>query len=242
MGVVVLVLGTVAVTLLYPLIKYNVNKGIVKRHERTKLDFEHSCASEREALGSRIFWVLLVVIVLTTSGLYFLNSNFKNLRIHYETNTLKQASVLFAFNLSNSLSRPFWAFAFSKIGFKFAMLAITCTNIVVLATLELILASERIYMIYFVLAGVCLGGCMVAFFNLTILVFGEYVGEQLPGYVWTCYSIANLLQYILVNTYNVSEMGYLPVLLALAAFNVLSLVIVLRTRLQGEWENNLNLL
>jgi hypothetical protein len=30
--------------------------------------------------------------------------------------------------------------------------------------------------------------------------------------------------------------------MALCCFNLASLVIVLRTRLQGEWENNLNLL
>ncbi len=74
---------------------------------------------------------------------------------------------------------------------------------------------------------------MVIFFNFTILVFGEYVGEQMPGYVWACYSLANLLQYIIVNCYNVSKLGYLPVLLILAFFNLVSLVVVLRTKLQG---------
>jgi hypothetical protein len=122
------------------------------------------------------------------------------------------------------------------------MIAITCSNALVLGTLELIMPYERIYLIYFVLGGAALGGCMVAFFNFTILVFGEYVGEQLPGYVWTCYSLANLLQYIIATAYDAADVGYLPILLALSAFNVLSLVIVLRTRLQGEWENNLNLL
>lgn len=183
-----------------------------------------------------------MVVVLTASGLYFLNTNFKNLRIKYETNTLKQASVLLAFNLANSLSRPFWAVAFSRIGFKMAIIIITCTNFLILSTIELVVQSEQLYICYFVLAGVSLGGCMVVFFNFTVLVFGEIVGEQLPGYVWTCYSLANLLQYILANIYSTADVGYLPVLLALAVFNVISLVIVLRTRLQGEWENNLNLL
>lgn len=150
--------------------------------------------------------------------------------------------MLFAFNLANSISRPFWALAFTRIGFKFAMVGITCSNVIVLSTLELVLENEHTYLIYFVMGGIALGGCMVVFFNFAVLVFGEYVGEQLPGYVWTCYSLSNLLQYILATAYNASEVGYLPVLLVLAAFNVISLVIVLRTRLQGEWENNLNLL
>ena len=85
--------------------------------------------------------MFLVIIVTTASGLYFLNSNFKNLRIKYETNTLKQASVLFAFNLANSLSRPFWAILFTRIGFKFAMIGITCSNAIVLGTLQLVLEN-----------------------------------------------------------------------------------------------------
>lgn len=242
MGYFVAVLATVSLLLLYPLIKYNANKTIHKKHERTRLDFEHACASEREALTSRIFWVFLLVTTLTTSGCYFMNSNFKNLRINYEKNTLKQASVLFAFNFANSVSRAFWAFIFSKIGFKFCIVIITGINAVVLSTLEVIVSNGDVYILYFVLGGVCMGGSMVIFFNFTILVFGEFVGEQMPGYVWTCYSLANLLQYIIVNLYNVAEVGYLPVLLILACFNLLSLTVVLRTKLQGEWENNLKML
>ena len=112
------------------------------------------------------------MVVLTASGLYFLNSNFKNLRIKFEKNTLKQASILFAFNIANSLSRAVWAVAFYKIGFKFALIGITCTNMLVLGSLQWILPYEKVYLIYFVLAGAALGGCMVVFFNFAILVFG----------------------------------------------------------------------
>lgn len=55
----------------------------------------------------------------------------------------------------------------------------------------------------------------------------------MPGYVWACYSLANLLQYIIANSYNIADYGYLPILLVLALFNLVSLVIVLRTKLQG---------
>ena len=123
-------------------------------------------------MGSKIFWIFLIAVVLTASGLYFLNSNFKNLRIKFEKNTLKQASILFAFNIANSLSRAVWAVAFYKIGFKFALIGITCANMLVFGSLQWILPYEKVYLIYFVLAGAALGGCMVAFFNFTILVFG----------------------------------------------------------------------
>jgi len=46
---------------------------------------------------------------------------------------------------------------------------------------------------------------MVCFLNFATLVFGEFVGEQLPGYVWTGYSLANLFQYLMVNSYDVAD-------------------------------------
>lgn len=79
---------------------------------------------------------------MTTSGCYFLNSNFKNLRIKYETNTFKQASVLLAFNVANSSSRyissllrAFWAFIFTKLGFKCCIMVIASINATILGTL-----------------------------------------------------------------------------------------------------------
>lgn len=73
------ILGVLAAGLLYPAIKFNESKKIEKKHNRTRLDFEYACASEREALRSKIFWVFVLIILSTTSGSYFLNSNFKNL-------------------------------------------------------------------------------------------------------------------------------------------------------------------
>ena len=60
--------------------------------------------------------------------------------------------------------------------------------------------------------------------------------------MWTCYSFASFLQYIFVNLYNVQVEGYEPILYVLASFNVISLIITLRTRFQGEWENQLTYL
>jgi hypothetical protein len=42
----------------------------------------------------------------------------------------------------------------------------------VFGSLQWILPYEKVYLIYFVLAGAALGGCMVVFFNFAILVFG----------------------------------------------------------------------
>lgn len=122
------------------------------------------------------------------------------------------------------------------------MIIIATLNATIMATMQLILQDENVYRIYFILGGLCLGGCMVCFLNFVGLVFGEYVGEQLPGYIWTGYSLANLLQYFTFNSYDLSRLGFLPSCLVLSGLNVVSLVVIFRTKLQGNWENSLNLL
>lgn len=237
-----LLLGAVALVLLLPAFTYNANKTAEKKHTHARLDFEYACASEREALSSRVFWVMIGVVICSTSGSFFLNSNFKNIISKYEKNTLKLAGALLAFNLGNTGSRALWAWVFTKAGFKYCLAGISAANMLLLSSISFIMQNEDLYVVYFAVAGTCLGGCMVCFLNFTTLVFGEHVGEQLPGYLWTAYSMANLMQYVIVNCYDVATLGYLPVLLILAAANGLALVVVVRSRFQGEWENSLNYL
>jgi hypothetical protein len=87
----------------------------------------------------------------------------------------------------------------------------------------------------------CLGGCMVIFLDFTNLVFGRYVGERLPGYLWTSYAFANLTQFTLVVIIDVSA-GYDIVLYILASFNMIGLIIVIFNKLQGGWENSMKYL
>ena len=68
------------------------------------------------------------------------------------------------------------------------------------------------------------------------------MGQQLPGYIWTGYSLANLLQYALFNSYDLANLGYLPSCLFLSMLSVISLLIVVSTKMQGNWENKLHLL
>ena len=122
------------------------------------------------------------------------------------------------------------------------MITICILNIVILTTIEQTFDQVELYSLYYILAGATLGGCMVIFINFAILVFGPEIGEQMPGYIWTCYSTASIIQYIAVNLYDVASQGYQPILYCFAAFNVASMVIVVTTTFQGEWENHLTYL
>ena len=74
---------------------------------------------------------------------------------------------------------------------------------------------------------------MVSFFNLTTMVFGRQVGNQLPGYIWTGYSLASWLQYGIFNSYDLTKYGFEPSCVILCILSLISLFIVLRVQLQG---------
>lgn len=142
----------------------------------------------------------------------------------------------------DALGRAFWDFLFPKIGFKWCLVIINSINAFNLGTIQFILHDNNLYSLYFMLGGVCLGGCMLCFLNFATIVFGQEVGQQLPGYIWTAYSLASLLQYAVFNSYDLHKSGYLPSCMVLCALNLVSLALVIRCRLQGNWQNSLHLL
>lgn len=105
MSAVVLLAGLVGVMLMLPAIGHNSQKKIENEKKRKVVDFEYTCASEKEALGSLIFWVMVAMIICSTSGNYFLITNYKNLCAKYNSNSLSLASVMLGFNLGNAFSR-----------------------------------------------------------------------------------------------------------------------------------------
>jgi len=110
---------------------------------------------------------------------------------------------MFAFNLSNSASRIMWTIGFGRIGFKYCVLTICTLNIIVLLTISEVLNKTHIYLLYYAISGACLGGAMVIFINSAMLIFGQEVGEQMPGYIWAGSALSCFLQYVFLNLYDV---------------------------------------
>lgn len=57
--------------------------------------------------------------------------------------------------------------------------------------------SETLYLIFYTLNSVSLGGLMVIFPNVSLLIFGKKIGESIYSYYWVAFSLSNLFQFII---------------------------------------------
>ena len=80
-----------------------------------------------------------------------------------------------------------------------------------------IMASSNgtVYLIFYTINSVSLGGLMVIFPNVTLIIFGKKIGDQVYSYYWIVFSLSNFFRFAitLVLTNNpVSSSDYSEVL------------------------------
>ena len=121
-------------------------------------------------------------IFLSTCGNYYIIMNFKNLlaKEYYQRSFLYW--ILISGALANGLPRYikiifrlFWGFLFSRIGFKTLFLIAAIMN---LTSFIVIMATNNniAYLIFYTINSLSLGGLMVIFPNLTLIIFGKKIG------------------------------------------------------------------
>lgn len=57
--------------------------------------------------------------------------------------------------------------------------------------------SETLYLIFYTLNSISLGGLMVIIPNVSLLIFGKKIGESIYSYYWVAFSLSNLFQFII---------------------------------------------
>lgn len=142
-----------------------------------------------------------------------------------------------------SLFRLLWGFLSSRVGFKLLFCASAALNlsafVVIMATND-----ETIYLIFYTLNSISLGGLMVIIPNVSLLVFGKRIGESIYSYYWMTFSLSNFFQFfitlILTNNPTTSD-DYGEVLFFFSLCVISSIVLVIREKLQGPWKNSLDL-
>lgn len=68
----------------------------------------------------------------------------------------------------------------------------------IIAFLVIILSSNPItYIIFYTVNSISLGGMMVIFPNLSLLIFGKKIGESIYSYYWVAFSLSNLFQFLI---------------------------------------------
>lgn len=187
--------------------------------------------------------MVAIIIFLASCGNYYIISNFKNLLPQSSQSKSFLYWLLISGALGNGFSRIFWGFLFSRVGFKILFCVAAGLN---LSAFILIMASNdpTIYFIFYTLSSISLGGFMVIFPNVAQLIFGKKIGESIYSYYWVAFSLSNFFQFgitYLLTTNSSSYDDYSEVLFFFTLCVIGSIVLVCREKLQGSWNNSLDL-
>ena len=135
--------------------------------------------------------------------------------------------------LANGFFRFIWGGLIQQIGFKWSFLIAMVLNSIGYFALPFSIQYYNWYLGAYTLIGAVTGGLMVLFTNLSLLVFGE-VGNQIFGFMWGAFTIANFIQYFLGATVSkVIPHAYLVVLFGFTS--IIALLISSCTKYQGRW-------
>ena len=101
--------------------------------------------------------------------------NFKNLLEKQHREKLFLYTIVLSGALGNGIARLFWGFASSRIGFKTLLSvagALSLISFIIIMGTE----NEHLYLAFYTVNSVSLGGLMVIFPNVSLLVFGKRIG------------------------------------------------------------------
>ena len=90
--------------------------------------------------------------------------------------------------------RLIWGFLFSRVGFKTLFCVAASMN---LSSFVVIIATnnETAYIIFYTLNSIALGGMMVIFPNVSLVIFGKRIGDNVYSYYWLAFSLSNFFQF-----------------------------------------------
>lgn len=135
--------------------------------------------------------------------------------------------------VANGICRFLWGALEQKVGFKWAFFIAMLLNIVSFFSIPFSVSYYNLYLISYTIAGIVAGGLMVLMTTLSLLVFGE-VGNQMFGYMWGAFTLANFIQCLMGATLA----KYIPhsqLILVFGASSVLALILSSVTKYQGRW-------
>ena len=150
-------------------------------------------------MKSRVFWVSVSIIILTATGCFMINGNYKT----YVKAKIKDDKFLTIVGVigavGNGFSRYLWNLYFSKTGFKTTLLTILTLSIIVFSTIRFSVESKAAYLIEVFLINCCLGGILVSTPTSLLSIYGPTIGAMIYGVFWEFFGIANMLGYIYVS-------------------------------------------
>lgn len=192
----------------------------------------------KDAVCSFIFWKKILVLILSTCGVFLITGNYKTY-VKEEIHDDKFLTLIGSIGaIGNGFSRFLWSVLFNKTGYKFVMVLNVCVCLIVLGTIRFsVLESPSAYLFLVFVINCCLGGFLVITPIFSQIAFGSETGSNIYGFFWCTYSLANFIQFGYVSGLT-SSIGFNNIIYICMGMCVLSIPMVVVNKWQGPWENS----
>ncbi|EAS00154.1 oxalate/formate antiporter family transporter (macronuclear) [Tetrahymena thermophila SB210] len=188
-------------------------QNLTRKEEEIKEELKHTQKKQQEideldksgapniilALKQPKFYLSIFLVVLCLGFGSLINANYKSIAKDYGFKTDSfQTLVGSLAGIANGISRPVWAGLLDRFKFKNLLILIICIQITISLSFQATSQSEVFFAIWVFIAHFCFGGVLGMLPVFSAQLNGVKIGSQLFGFYWYGFSIANLIQFVLV--------------------------------------------
>jgi len=199
----------------------------------------HEAHSIMEAMKSKIFWISNLILLMGSAGVFLINSNYKT----YVKSTIQDDEFLTTIgvigSVGNGCSRFFWNLLFNKTGYKTVLLTILTLCMIVFSTIRFTVDLKEVYLVEVFIVNCCLGGFLVSTPTASQSLYGHNTGSTIYGIYLEMFGAANLVSYLYVSLLS-HVIGFNNVIYVCLGMVVLAMPLVIMTKYQGPWENDVS--
>ncbi|KAL4470901.1 hypothetical protein ABPG72_005935 [Tetrahymena utriculariae] len=187
------------------------------------------------ALKQPKFYLSIFLAILCLSFGSLINANYKSIAKDYGFKSDSfQTLVGSLAGIANGISRPIWAGLLDKFKYKNLLILVICLQIATCLSLQATNQSMAFFAIWIFLIQFCYGGVLGMLPAFSTQLNGVKIGSQLFGFYFYGFSIASLIQFILVLELK-KEIGFNNIFYVCLGQLILALVIINYFQFKIKW-------
>lgn len=164
---------------------------------------KRECPSVGYGLRSPVYRKLALMAFGSSIVNYFLNSAWKEFyKTKFDAPDDQMALLLSIGSFSNSIARLSSGALLLKVPFKVMFIAQASIGLFICLTIDIFLTSYSVGAVYLVLAYCGIGAQVTMFPTICTKAFGSLTGPKIYPFIYMCFSLANIVQYLVLKVFN----------------------------------------
>lgn len=205
-----------------------------QKRELTATATIEECPNLKSALTHRSFWIMYVLLIVSSWSDYILVLAYKQIGFDYHYLDSYLTKVGIAISIFNASGRLFWGFMYQKYYFKYMYSVILFFQIFFLLTIMLVAGDIVLFPIWIVLALFVICGNFVVFTPLCAKIYGTLIGSQASAYLATGNAVGSIATYF-ANLYIIPSVGYGIMLQFIASLSMIGYSMLYLLELEPKW-------